>query len=119
MRKDDLNMHAFQKRNWYTPKSDRWAFFSNFDCQRTFPLEYFKWKRYGGTGLLSKKTEVLYAELNKTAEAALILQQAIFTPYIYFVIMAKNHQKIRSRCLDHEFSFKDIFKDIRHGYKAA
>ena len=27
-------------------------------------------KKYGGTGLISEKTEVLYAELNERAEAA-------------------------------------------------
>ena len=27
-------------------------------------------KKYGGTGLISEKTEVLYAELNQRAEAA-------------------------------------------------
>ena len=30
----------------------------------------FKWKKYGGTGLISEKVEVLYAELNKRGEAA-------------------------------------------------
>ena len=29
------------------------------------------------------------------------------------------HQKTRSRCLVHEFSFTDIFSDINHGYRAA
>ena len=33
--------------------------------------------------------------------------------------MTKNHQKIRSRCLVHEFSFTDIFNDSNHGYRAA
>ena len=31
----------------------------------------FKWKKYGGTGLISEKTEALYAELNERAEAAI------------------------------------------------
>ena len=39
--------------------------------------------------------------------------------YIYSVLLAKNHQKIRSRCLVHEFFFTDIFNDINHGYRAA
>ena len=30
----------------------------------------FKSKNYGGTGLISKKTEALYLELNERAEAA-------------------------------------------------
>ena len=35
-----------------------------------------------------------------------ILQQA---DNIYSMIMAKNHQKIQSMCLVHEFSLKDFF----------
>ena len=68
-------------------------------------------KIYGRTGLLSEKTQVLYAELNERAEAATSSYSAAgdFSQYIYFVIMAKNHQKILSRCLLHEFSFKEIF----------
>ena len=38
---------------------------------------------------------------------------------IYFMLVAKNHCKFRSRCLIHEFSFTDIFNDINHGYKTA
>ena len=62
-------------------------------------------------GLLSEKTEVLYAELNESAETATSSYSAAgdFLQYIYSVIMAKNHQKIRSRCLFYELSFKDIF----------
>ena len=41
--------------------------FSNFDCRRTFPQEGFLVKKTGGRGLISEKTEVLYAELNKAA----------------------------------------------------
>ena len=37
-----------------------------------------------------------------------ILQQVVF--YNVFVLAAKNHQKIRSRCLVDEFSFADIFQ---------
>ena len=37
----------------------------------------------------------------------------------YSMLVDKNHQKIRSRCLAHEFSFTDFFNDINHGYKAA
>ena len=42
-----------------------------------------------------------------------------FWLYIYSLLVAKNHQKIRWRCLVQEFSFTDIFNDINHGYKAA
>ena len=57
-------------------------------------------KKYGGTGLLSKKTKALYAELNKSAE------------------VANNHQKIRSRFMN-LLSQILLFKDINHGYRAA
>ena len=35
------------------------------------------------------------------------------------MLVAKNHQKIQSRCLVHEFSFTDISNDISYDYKAA
>ena len=35
-----------------------------------FHWKDFKRKKYGGTGLISEKTEVLHAELNEGAEAA-------------------------------------------------
>ena len=61
-------------------------FFSNFDCQKTF-------RGYGGTGLLSEKTEALHAELNERAEAATSSYSAEvdFLQYIYLVLVAKNH----------------------------
>ena len=57
------------------------------------------------------KKEALYAELNKTLEAATSSYSATgeFIRHIYSVLVAKNHQKIRSICLVHEFSFTDIF----------
>ena len=42
-----------------------------------------------------------------------------FWQYIYFMLVVKNHHKIRSRCLIREFPFRDIFNDINHGYKAS
>ena len=62
-------------------------------------------------GLASEKTEALYGELNEGVEAATSSYSATgkFLQYIYSVLVAKNHQKIRSRCLVHEFSFTDIF----------
>ena len=59
-------------------------------------------------GLVSEKMEPLYAELNKRVEAATSSYSAT-GEYIYSVLVAKNHQKIQSRCLAHEFSFTDIF----------
>ena len=63
-------------------------------------------------GLISKKTEDLHAELNKMAEAATSSYSVTgnFLQYIYSVLVTKNHKKIRSKCLVHEFSFTDIFK---------
>ena len=68
-------------------------------------------KKYGGTGLISEKTEVLYVELNERAEAATDSYSvtSYSLQYIYSVPVTKNHRKIRSRCLVHEFSFTDIF----------
>ena len=88
--------------------------FSNFDCQRRGPFHRkdFKWKKYGDTGLISEKTEVLYAELNKRTEAATVSYSVTddSLQYIYSVLVTKNHRNIRSRCLVHEFSITDIFK---------
>ena len=68
-------------------------------------------KKYGGTGLISEKTEVLYAELNERAEAATgsysVTRDSL--QYIYSVSATKNHRNIRSRSLIHEFSFTDVF----------
>ena len=74
-----------------------------------------------GTGLISKKTEVLYAELNKKSEAAngsySVTGDSL--QYIYSVPVTKNHWNIQSRCVVHEFSFIDIFNNADHGYRAA
>ena len=86
-------------------------FFSNFDCHRTFPYGRFQVKKkYGSTGLISEKTEVLYVEFNERAEAATSSYSAPgdFLLYNYSVLVAKNQKKIRLRCLVHEFSFTDI-----------
>ena len=59
-----------------------------------------KKKMYGGTGLVSEKTEALFAESNERVEAATSSYSATgeFLQYIYSVPVDKNHQKIRSRC---------------------
>ena len=66
----------------------------------------------GVRGLISEKTDILYAELNERAEAATgsysVTDDSL--QYIYSVLVTKNHRNIRSRCLVHEFSFTDIFK---------
>ena len=59
------------------------------------------WKKmYGGTGLVSEKTEDLYAEHNERLEAATssYFGTVEFLLYIYSVPVDKNHWKIRSRC---------------------
>ena len=78
-------------------------------------------KKYGATGLISEKTEALYVELKERGEAAISSYSATgdSLQYIYSVLVAKNHQKIQTRCLVHEFSFRDIFNDITHRYRAA
>ena len=82
-------------------------FFQTLTVRGHFHRKYFRWKKYGGAGLRPEKTEALYAELNKRAEAATNSYSATgnFLQYIYSVLIAKNHQKIRSRCLVHELSF--------------
>ena len=71
-------------------------------------------KKYRSTGLVSEKTEAFYVECNEKVEAATNSYSASgdFSQYIYSVLVSKNQKKIRSRCLVHEFSFKDI----NHGY---
>ena len=63
-------------------------------------------------GLISEKMEALYAELNERAEATTsgYFVTGDFLQYIYSVLVAKNHHKIRSKCLVHEFSFTGIFQ---------
>ena len=60
-------------------------------------------------------------ELTEKVEAATSSYSATgnFLRCCYSVLVAKNHQKFRSNCLVHEFSFTDIFIDINHGYSSA
>ena len=50
----------------------------------------------GDTGLISEKTEVLYAELNERAEESTVSYSVTgdSLQYIYSVLVTKNHQKI-------------------------
>ena len=52
------------------------SFFSNFDSQRSFHRSDFKRKKIWDTGLISEKTEALYAEPNERAEAATSIYSA-------------------------------------------
>ena len=65
----------------------------------------------GVWGYFLKKRKLLYVEPNERAKAATSSYSAAgeFLQYIYFVLVAKNHRKIQSGCLDHEFPFTDIF----------
>ena len=61
--------------------------------------DHYLEKKEVGTGLVSEKTKVLYAEPNERVEAATSSYSATgkFLQYIYSVSVAKNHQKIRLR----------------------
>ena len=76
-------------------------------------LRTIQWgKKYRGYEVsFWKSRSFVYAELKETVEATTSSYSATgeFLRYIYSVLVAKNHQKIRSRCLVHEFSFTDIF----------
>ena len=84
-------------------------------------LRAIQWgKKYGGYEVsFWKSRSFVYAELNETVEATTSSYSATgeFLRYIYSVLVAKNHQKIRSRCLVHEFFFTDIFlNSILYGF---
>ena len=84
-------------------------FFSNFDCQ------ILSEKKHGGTGLISEKKEILFAELNGRVETATGTYSVTgdSLQYIYSVVpVTKNHRNIQSRCLVHEFSFTYVFLTI-------
>ena len=84
-------------------------FFLALTVRGPFHRKYFKWKKIWGTGLVSEKTEVLYAELNERAEAANSSYSGTgdFLQYIYSVPVTKSHQiKV---FLVNEFSLADFF----------
>ena len=86
-------------------------FFLTLTIRGPFHRKDFKRKKYGGTRLISGKTEVLYTDFKERAEAATVNYSGTgdSIQYIYHVPVSKNHWNIRSRCLVHEFSFTDIF----------
>ena len=57
-------------------------------------------------------------QVNEIAKASTISYPAL-GEFIYSALVAKIHQKIRSKCLVHEFSSSHFFNDINHGYRAA
>ena len=88
MQKDDLNVHLWLSKNFYIGR-------------------IISEKRYRGKRLISEKMEALYSELNQKMEAATNSYSPTdnFLQYVYSVLVTKNHQKIWSSCLGHEFSF--------------
>ena len=96
-------------------------FFLTLTVRGPFHWKDFKCKKHGRTGLISEKTEALYAELNKRPEAATSSYSTIgdFLQNFYSVLLTKNHQEIQFRCLVHEFSFADVITDINHTYSEA
>ena len=66
-------------------------FFLTVTVKRPFHRKDFKWKKYGGTGSIFQKTEVLYAELNERAEAATRSYYVTgdSLQYIYSVVVVK------------------------------
>ena len=80
-------------------------FFYKFDCHHRKELfigRVLSEKKYG---------ETLYAELNQKVETTTssYSETGVFLQCIYSVLVAKNHQMIRSRCLVHEFFFTNVF----------
>ena len=96
-------------------------FFLILTVRGTFHNKDFKWKKNRGTKLISEKKKFCKPNLTKEQKQSPMTtsQQTIFLPCIYSVLVPKNPQKFRLRCLVQEFSFTDIFNDINHGYRAA
>ena len=91
-------------------------FFLTLTVGEPFRGKDFKLKKYGVTGLISEKKEASYAKLNQGSEAATSNYSVTgdFLKNICSVLVAKNHQKIKSRCLIHVFPSQIFFNDINH-----
>ena len=86
MRKDVHVMCTYFKTETDVAQNLTDVFFLILTVRRPFHSKDFKWKKYGGTGLNSEKTEVLQAELNERAEAATSSYSAtgdFFTVYLF------------------------------------
>ena len=121
MRKNDLNVHAFQNKNLCGPKSDWWLFFWLWLWEDLSIGNILSEKKYRGMWLICEKIEALPAELNKRVEAFTSSYSVAgnFLRYVYSMPVTKNHQNIWLRCLVYEFSFADIFNNTNHGYRAS
>ena len=86
MQKVDLNMHAFQNRNWCSLKSDH-CFFS-LTVKETFHTKDFNWKKIRGYRVTfsKKKRRLCIQNLRKERKEppVVILQQVIF--YNIFIL---------------------------------
>ena len=69
----------------------------NFNSQRSFHRKDFVWKKGEGTGLISEKKEVLYAELNERVGAATgsFCVTGDSLQYIHFLPVTENYRNIR------------------------
>ena len=113
-------------------------FFSNFDCQRTFPLEGFYVKKIGSTGSIAEKMEVLNAEFNERAEPVVTSNYSVTLFCIFCKYTVKNNYSviilysifilcqwlriIRPSSQDvwfMNFPSQIFYNNIDHGYRAA
>ena len=105
MRKDHLNVHVFQDRNWCSTKSDRWLFFLTLAVR----------------GYFRKGRKLYMQNLTKARKQPPVV-----------ILQKLNYYNIFIRCfwlriirspikvyLVYEFTFTDVFNDINHGYRAA
>ena len=78
MQKDNRNVHIFQAQTLIS------VFFSNFNCQKTFPVEGFSVKKMVAQGYFLKKWKLCMQNLTKGQKQppTVILQQVIFTIYL-------------------------------------
>ena len=68
-------------------------------------------RKYGSTGLICEKPEALYAKLRERQEAFTnsYFKTGHFLEYTYSLLVAKDHEKILSRCLVLEFSLQGSY----------
>ena len=74
-------------------------FFLTLPVGVPFYWKDFKWKKYGGTGLISEKMLAFYVELNKNAEAASssYSETGDILQYIYNIFILRLWLKIIAR----------------------
>ena len=96
-------------------------FFLTLTVRGPFHGKDFKWKKYWGKGLISEKAEALHVEINERVETTTSSYSATgdFLQYFYSAFAVKNHQKIWSRYLIHEFHSQIFLNNISHGFRAG